>query len=272
MRDPYWLSAGWEVAGGGGAPPTVLWSQPEVALYDADDHTNRPGYPDFITHRAPDGVWDVAITETQKTAARLHRVDRRLLSGLFAQHNASTAATGAALRLDATSRAVPTPALPAFDGSAAGAVGVGGLGFAIALALDGHDAALEGQTVLSSEVGGGGGVALLAGTGGQLTLRFSDGHATFSLSTDAACSAALGAPGRHVFGAVADGGPRIATLMVDGVLCDGAGVVDFGWAWFPPLGSVRGGATMRVAPDYTGRVAEGLVWTRMLTTSEMVGT
>lgn len=59
--------------------------------------------------------------------------------------------------------------------------------------------------------------------------------------------------------------------MVDGVLCDGGGVQDFGWAWFPSLGSVRGARTMAVAPDYAGVVAGGRVYDRMLTTSEMVG-
>lgn len=62
-RDPYWLAAGWEVNG------TVLWSQPEVVLYDAMDHTNRPGYPDFIEHLSSDGSYDIFITETQKTGA-----------------------------------------------------------------------------------------------------------------------------------------------------------------------------------------------------------
>jgi hypothetical protein len=57
-RDPYWLAAGWEVASHDGRPASVLWSQPEVALYDDGDHGDRPGYADFIAHRAADG-WDV---------------------------------------------------------------------------------------------------------------------------------------------------------------------------------------------------------------------
>ena len=43
-RNPYWLSAGIEVGG------VVLWSQPEVAIYDRDVHggTSGGGYPDFV--------------------------------------------------------------------------------------------------------------------------------------------------------------------------------------------------------------------------------
>lgn len=62
QRDPYWLSAGWEVAGDAGAPPSVLWSQPEIVIYDAADHADRPGYPDFIAHQGTDGAWDSMVT------------------------------------------------------------------------------------------------------------------------------------------------------------------------------------------------------------------
>ena len=54
--------------------------------------------------------------------------------------------------------------------------------------------------------------------GGQVTISFSDGLTSFELATDVDCSAALAQPGRHYLGASADGGPRIAVLMVDGVL------------------------------------------------------
>jgi hypothetical protein len=97
-----------------------------------------------------------------------------------------------------------------------------------------------------------------------------DGARSANISTDAACSAALGTPGEHFFGAVADGGPRIISLMVDGVLCDGAGLEEYGWAWFPTLGSVRGGESMAVVPDYGGELLSARVYSRMLTTSEMV--
>ena len=150
---------------------------------------------------------------------------------------------------------------------------MGGLGLALTLVLAGHSLSRAGQTLLSSMAGSPtGGVAVVAGPAeGKLTLRMADGQRAFNLSTDAACSAALAQPGAHVFGAVADGGPRIASLMVDGVLCDGAGLQAFGWAWFPPLGSVRGASTMAVAPDYGGKIERARVYNRMLLTSELVG-
>ena len=97
-RDPYWLSVGWEVRDGEGGnsgnnTPSILWSQPEVVLYDRLDHTDRcanlslvvpasrrtrsrtnfsfmqlfvsllhyvwsrsPGYPDFVQDFGPNGT------------------------------------------------------------------------------------------------------------------------------------------------------------------------------------------------------------------------
>ena len=104
-RDPYWLSAGFESADG-----RILWSQPEVILYDRADHRGTPagGYPDFIVYDAADEKqptassqqrpgFSVAITAAQKgvrgefanSTASLHRVDADLLAGLFAQRSLS---------------------------------------------------------------------------------------------------------------------------------------------------------------------------------------
>jgi hypothetical protein len=55
-RNPYWLAAGHEVDGS-----TILWSQPEIALYDLLDPADRPGYPDFIEHQTADGEFDVYV-------------------------------------------------------------------------------------------------------------------------------------------------------------------------------------------------------------------
>ncbi len=113
-RDPYFLSIGWEVLdgeGGNNNTPSILWAQPEVVLYDRVDHTDRPGYPDFVQDYEPASsssapsagggdasadvdVWTVFITETQKTAARLHKVDAGLIQGLLQQHFASSMPSG----------------------------------------------------------------------------------------------------------------------------------------------------------------------------------
>ena len=72
-RNPGWISGGIEKDG------AIQWSQPEILLYD-DDPTVRMSYPDFIES---DGRY--FITETQKTVARVHEIDRTLLEGLWKQ-------------------------------------------------------------------------------------------------------------------------------------------------------------------------------------------
>ncbi len=68
-RNPYWLACGRESEG------VILWSQPEIILYDRDDVDDRPGYPDFIQDPLTGLIY---ITETQKTTARIHKVRGRL--------------------------------------------------------------------------------------------------------------------------------------------------------------------------------------------------
>jgi len=275
-RDPYWLAAGWETNG------TVLWSQPEVVLYDAMDHTNRPGYPDFIEHKNSDGTFDVFITETQKTDSRIHRVDRTLLQGLWHQHVLCAVPAGADSVISsgkAGGQTLPNPQWMSFDGSDAGTVGVNGLGFAVTLLLEDHQNAKVGDVILSttapahtSAAGTEGVSIVVASKSGEVVLKIGDGSNEFNITTDAACSAALAQPGRHFLGVVADAGPRIITLMVDGVLCDGAGERPFGWDWAPALGSVRGSEELRVGVGYGGTVLRAHVFGRqMLTTSQVVG-
>ena len=45
-RHTYWLAAAWEAPARGDAPPTLLFSQPEVVLYEVDTSaaTRGPGY------------------------------------------------------------------------------------------------------------------------------------------------------------------------------------------------------------------------------------
>ncbi|MFH1922388.1 MAG: LamG-like jellyroll fold domain-containing protein, partial [Planctomycetota bacterium] len=72
-RNPVWISGGVQRDG------FIHWSQPEILLYDPDV-SKKISYPDLIEQ---DGrYW---ITETQKTIARVHEIDKNLLEGLWSQ-------------------------------------------------------------------------------------------------------------------------------------------------------------------------------------------
>jgi hypothetical protein len=55
----------------------IRWGNPEVVLYSVDLHTGI-SYLDFVEEGD-----DLYITETQKTVARVHHVDRGLIDRLY---------------------------------------------------------------------------------------------------------------------------------------------------------------------------------------------
>jgi hypothetical protein len=65
-----------------------------------------------------------------------------------------------------------------------------------------------------------------------------------------------------------DGGPKIITFVVDGVLCDGGEQRQFGWGRFSPnLRTPHGAETLKIAPA----VSVLRIYNRALRTSEAVG-
>jgi len=75
-RNPAWLSGGIEKNG------DIIWSQPEIVLYDRDTKVLGMSYPDFIEQEGR--LW---ISETQKNVARIHEIDINLVSGMWNQRN-----------------------------------------------------------------------------------------------------------------------------------------------------------------------------------------
>ena len=77
-RNPVFLSGGIL-----GADGLIHWSEPELVLYDPDPAV-RISYPDLIEVNGE--FW---LTETQKSTARVHKIDRSLLDGLWNQSTAN---------------------------------------------------------------------------------------------------------------------------------------------------------------------------------------
>ena len=71
---------------------------------------------------------------------------------------------------------------------------------------------------------------------------------------------------------VVDGGPKIVTVIVDGILNDGGPVREFGWGRFhEDLSDVNGSATAVVARGIFGDIKLLRIYNRYLRTSESVG-
>lgn len=294
-RNPYWLAAGLEAGG------QILWSQPEISIYDRLRAT-APGYPDIIQDPLEPGR--VVITETEKHTARLHVIPTGILSALCTQLEVNTTAEagGGAHRLlvehAETTTVVATPDFGRLDGHTPRL----GAGLTVAVVLttgptlpmtgrpdtsSSGAAAQTTQTLVDSRnaTDRSGILVEIDPSTGVASFLISDGARNESLSTDRVCSQALSWPGSHFLGFVVDAGPLIIRVLVDGVLCDGGGTSPRGWAWFKNaagLGSVRGAASMQIGNGERSEMVTAAatrhmkldvvqLYTRALMTSELVG-
>ncbi len=249
-RNPVWISGGVERDG------HLHWSQPEILFYGADPDT-RMSYPDLIEE---DGrYW---ITETQKTVARVHEVDRRLLEGLWDQGAANTVSSdGVILQW----RRGGSPSVNIARREDLDLRGTGGLAIEIWLVLDTLKA---GQVLIENRGAGGRGIAIATGEGGTIQLELKDGTSEARWHTDPGI---LKARRLHHLVAIADGGPQIISFLIDGILCDGGSTRQYGWGrWNGRLGDLSGSGEFRIAPSMQGRIETLRVYRRYLRTSEAV--
>jgi len=263
-RNPAWLSGGVEKNG------YIYWSQPEIVLYDPDPKnspfdpkTGMPGpgggmsYPDLIEE---DGRW--WITETQKTVARVHPIDPALLEGLWNQGRVKTVCRrGLVLDLGPEEIArggAPAAKLP--DLSQGG-------GFSVDFRIKFNELS-PGQVILDSRDAAGRGFAVTTAEHGTIRIDLSDGVTRGGWTSDRG----LLKPGvLHHVAIIVDGGPKIITFVVDGILGDGGAHSIYGWGRFSPrLGDVTGSRILRVAPSLKGRLERVRLYNRYLRTSEAV--
>ncbi len=233
-RNPAWLCGGVEADSPEGK--VICWSQPEIVLYD-DDPRVRMSYPDLIE----DGG-QFYLTETQKTIARVHPVDRTLLEGLWNQFENRTVA--------------PDDAISGLEG------------FAIDLWIEFQTLA-PGQTMLDGRNEQGQGVCVQTVSGGAVEIVLNDGDVESRWSCD---SGLLKVGQLHHIVANVDAGPKIVTFVVDGRLCDGGPARQFGWGRFDAdLERAGAGKPLGVAASFSGRIHRLRVYSRPLRTSEAVG-
>ena len=250
-RNPAWISGGAEKNG------YIHWSEPEILLYD-DNPATGISYPDFIE----DGG-RYFVTETQKSIARVHEIDRTLLEGLWAQSDNRTL-TRKGLILEANGPGEhDMPRLPLLTE---------GAGFAFDFRIRLRELS-PGQTILDARDSSGRGVAVTTTDRFTLQLSMSDGSAKAAWDSDPGTHPGTLRIGewQHVT-VIVDAGPRIITWIVNGVLNDGGAVREYGWGRFSPaLRDVNGASKLKLAPVIFGQLGDFRVYGRHLRTSEAVG-
>jgi hypothetical protein len=263
-RNPAWLMAGREVDTPDGK--CIEWSQPEILLYD-DDPYIRMSYPDLIEQ---DGKF--FVTETQKNIGRVHEIPQAILDALFGQwENRTVAKSGLALDLPAGKpmpAETPMPNLPQLNIRDTRRADHGardlraGFSLDLWLRLDSLDA---GQVILDSRDETGSGILVSTTEHGAVAITLNDGRQQAAWDTD---PGVMRAGQLHHLVITVDGGPKIITFVVDGVLCDGGEDRQFGWGRYSPtLRTPSGAETLRIAPS----VQSLRLYHRALLTSEAVG-
>jgi hypothetical protein len=249
-RNPAWIVGGIEKKG------RIHWSQPEILLYDPDPNVTM-SYPDLVEQ---DGrYW---VTETNKTVARVHEIDKTLLEGLWNQGRArEVARDGLVLDLGPAKLRAKEAALPRrLDLSRA-------TGVSLDLWVRFEDLS-AGQVLLDSRDAKGRGIGLTTTKQGAVRLSLRDARAEAAWD----CDGGILQVGRlHHVAAIVDARPRIITFVVDGVLCDGGDARQVGWGRYKTdLGDIRGSGRLRIAPSLKGELRSLRVYGRYLRTSEAV--
>ncbi len=255
-RNPVWISGGVERNG------RIEWSEPEILLYD-DDPKVRMSYPDLIE----DGG-HYYITETQKSIARTHELDASLLESMWRQAERKDLATrGLVLHLRDKETRVNTsfemPRLPALHS---------GGGFTIETWLKMKELS-PGQVIFDSRDATGKGIALTVSDRFTLRLTLSGEQRTSTWDSDPGTY-----PGslkvntwQHV-AVIVDGGPKLITFVVDGVLNDGGAARQYGWGRFDAmLQEVNGQRQITLAPRLWGEVGALRIYERPLRVTEVIG-
>ena len=254
-RNPAWVAGGIEREG------HIYWSQPEILLYDADPKTSM-SYPDFVE----DGG-EFYVTETIKTHARVHHIERSLLEGMWNQADARSVSQRGLLQTVTVDQlqngsTIAMPKLPSLQGS----------GFTIEFWIRLSELTEE-QIILDARDGGTRGIAIATSDHSTLAIALNDGVHQAAWDSDPGIQEGTLRTGawQHI-AFVVDGGPKIITVIVDGILNDGGPLRDYGWGRFhSELDDVNGLASAKVGVGIFGAIRLLRIYDRPLRTSEVVG-
>jgi len=116
------------------------------------------------------------------------------------------------------------------------------------------------------------GLQIQTGNNYSVLLNISDGQNFQSISTDEICGATLWDGKNHHIGFIVDGGPKVMSVIVDSILCDGGAYSRLGWTFFPSQMTSVNASIYTLAPTFS---PNKFLWFRVynvyLFTSEMIG-
>ena len=266
-RNPVWVCCGVEVKTPEGL--RIEWSQPEILLY-TDDPFTRMSYPDLVESEG-----EFFITETQKSIARLHRIDTAFMRRLMDWSDCSTIAEQG-LVLDVTSTGnlpldVIMPKLPEFVARNQVSLECRSEDLRKGVTIDiwfKLNSLEPGQILLDNTDLCGKGFIVRVAQRGTLEIVLNDGRCQSCWFSDPMlldCSVA------HHAVIIIDGGPKIISFIIDGQFCDGGRCRQFGWGRYNPnLRNINGIDRLFIAPELDGYVRSVRIYNRAIMTNEAV--
>lgn len=243
-RNPVWGSLAKEIDTPEGR--RLIFSQPEIMLY-AHDPINRISYPDCIEeYNEATGSWDIFLSETQKTTARVHRLDMRIIDAMRQELSwydstglCSVQATEDLYEHDpifcwesGQPEEFKMPFIPHFNARDEKLDGYGSKSLRQGLTIE-FDLLWKpenpGSVLLDSFTTDSRGLRVFLDFDGHLVVQFSDGQTMAAATLQ---EKLLQEGKEHHISIIIDGGPRVICFVVDGIFCDGSDDRQFGWGRF----------------------------------------
>ncbi len=265
-RNPVWISGGVEIDSPNGK--IINWTQPEILLYDQDPWI-RMSYPDLVEE---DGEY--YFSETQKNVARVHKIDKGLLQGLWNQfENDSLTTDGLLLEWKkGQDLNVVAPELPVFVERDMSSHDYGSKLLEQSFTIDLQfrlKGPSEGQLLCDARNDKGLGWWLKATGRGSVEFNMNDGRTNNRWECDRGL---IESNRTHYVSVIVDGGPSLILFVVDGLLNDGGEKRQFGWGRFNPnFRSANGAAEISITSNENCSVELLRIYDRFLTVSEAIG-
>lgn len=258
-RNPAWLTGGIEKNG------NIIWSQPEIALFDRDPTAFGMSYPDYIEQA--NRLW---IVETQKNTARVHKINLNLLEGMWRQgKDTFLVKEGLIMNTDfknSEKQEINFPPLPQLSQ---------GKGFSIELWLTVNKTIPE-QTILSTIGGKHKGIEISLSENNTIKFEMDDGEMRSvniieNKSVISDQNAIIEGELHHVVFNI-DGASQISTVIIDGVLSDGSvNTRAYGWNRIHPyLKDLNDTNICSIDENFDGKIHKMRVYNRCLSTSEAI--
>lgn len=268
-RNPVWIAGGIEKDSKQGK--IIEWTQPEILLYD-DDPIIRMSYPDLVEDKG-----NYYVTETQKDIARVHQIDKNLLEGLWAQFsNDEKASEGIAHEWKYNGNGFPqtikAPSFSNFYQRDPTKADLGGKhirnGFTIDIQFNLENLEAN-QILIDARDSSGKGWEVSTTSNKTIQLSLNDGRTQSVWDCD---ENLLKPNSDHYVSIIVDGGPKIISFVVDGLLNDGGDTRQFGWGRFNPyLQSVNGSKELVIGKEIKGIIDNVNIYNRAITVSEAIG-